>query len=619
MTALRVRGDGPLAGVLRAALADMVAAGDGPALDVVVRHDDDPSTPDSSGRRLVVSIAPDRVRVGPLVAGGPGCDRCVQTRERQNRAVREPHEREPGRPVRAGHRTPIGGPVREVVAALVRDEVRAVRDGDPPRTAGAVLDVTVATVRISRHTFLPDPCCPVCGTLPDDTAEAGRMVLNGRPRPEPGGYRARDLAAETPELLRTLVDAKTGAIASVYVRHHDPMVVAEALCGPVCCTEFSGFARTFGYPQSVAVAVAEALERLGGMRTRARRTTVRSSFHDLGSDRAIDPSTLGLPAAPPDKHAVRYHPDLPLEWVHAYSFRRDGPVLVPESLAYFGSHATGFGGECSNGCAIGGSLEEAILHGIFEVAERDAFLSAWLTRRPARRVDPRTSSRTDTRMLVSWLEDSTGGRLRVFDITMPERLPVLWLMLVDPDDRAGEPKVLCGAGAHLDPERALYSGLVELAAGADTFRAGFDPRRADELFDHPELVHKMDDHAVLAAARRSWPRFGFLDHDGDPAAMAEAFPPAERHRPAATLRDDLLDVAGRYPDVVVVDQTALEHTAVGLHSVKVLVPGTVPMAFGHGNRRVGDLDRLLHLPVRLGYRRDPLRSDDLNPFPHPFP
>ncbi|MFY1598501.1 YcaO-like family protein [Micromonospora sp. WMMD737] len=55
------------------------------------------------------------------------------------------------------------------------------------------------------------------------------------------------------------------------------------------------------------------------------------------------------------------------------------------------------------------------------------------------------------------------SRLHVFDITIPEKIPALWLMLVDGEGRPGQPKAFCDAGAHLDPERALWAGLVELA------------------------------------------------------------------------------------------------------------------------------------------------------------
>ncbi|MFF5182113.1 TOMM precursor leader peptide-binding protein [Micromonospora sp. NPDC000316] len=609
LTEVRVVGDDLLVEAVRS------------AVDVPVRQEDGSAKPPGAGISLTVAADRLRVRIGPLlVPGTVGCGRCVATREDRNQVVLKPHQRAAAQDTGPAAPPVVGAPVRDVVTALLTDEVRRLAVGSTARTAGAVLDVSTTTAEISRHPFLPDPCCPECGDLPPDTPQAAMLPLGPRPKAEPDHYRIRRLGDEHAELTRTLVDAKTGVIASLAVRHHGPMVVTEALSGPVCCTDCTGYARTLNLPDSVAVSIAETLDRLGGMRARARRTSVHASFRELGTERAVDPDTLGLSTTAPA--GQRYDPEVPMEWVYAYSFRRDEPVLVPEFVAYFGAHATFGGLECSNGCAIGGTLEEAILHGIFEIAERDAALATWLTRRPARRVNPHSTASAHTRLLLAWLERSTGSRVRAFDITMPEGVPSLWLMLVDERDRPAEPKVFSASGAHLDPERALRSALVELAGEAERIRLQFDPRRADRLVDHGDAIVKIDDHAFAAAAPRAWPRFAFLDHDGEIATMAEAFPPAQRHQPGVDQLDDLRHTVERYlsggTDVVVVDQSAAEHRAANLHAVKVVIPGTIPMAFGHDNRRLGDRERLLNLPVRLGHRTEPLHVDDLNPHPHPF-
>ncbi|MFV2115992.1 TOMM precursor leader peptide-binding protein [Micromonospora sp. LOL_025] len=577
---------------------------------------------------LPVYPTPRGVRVGPYTrAGTPGCHHCVRIREGRARVTGTPRRSALWEALYDGTaQAPppvLAPPVRSVVAALVADELARAGAGAVPRSAGAVLEVDTATLRVSRHRFIADPECGLCGHLPDDSPAAGSLNLVSRPKPRPDEYRARSLAAEHERLLDLMVDGETGLISTMTVYHHHPMILAAAIGGPACCTELAGYGRTFSYPASVSVAIAEALERLGGTLPRTRRTSVTASFRELGPDRAVDPVTLGLPERPPSHKSVRYHPDLPVEWVYGYSFRRGGPVLVPESFAYYGSHQTMFGVESSNGCALGGTMEEAILHGIFEVAERDAFLATWFARLPVPRVDPMTSADPMTRLLVRWLERTTGSRLHVFDITMPEGIPALWLMLVDEEGRPGQPKAFCGAGAHLDPERALWAGLVELASVADATRDMVaEDTTAPSLVADPDLVVRMEDHALVAAAPESWHRFGFLYERDEILSMARAFPAAGRYRPADDLLDDLTGVVDRYLrdglDVVVVDQTALEQATADLTCVKVIVPGLLPMAFGHRNRRV-DLPRLRDLPVRLGYRDTPLTPEEINPHPHPFP
>jgi ribosomal protein S12 methylthiotransferase accessory factor len=196
---------------------------------------------------------------------------------------------------------------------------------------------------------------------------------------------------------------------------------------------------------------------------------------------------------------------------------------------------------------------------------------------------------------------------------------------VDELDRDGVPKVVCGAGAHLDPERALQSALLELASGKTYITEAMRGDRAhlQRMLVEPDLVTTMDDHALLNALPEAWSRFDFLYPGEEPISMAEAFPTAGRYRPAPDQLTDLRSTVDRFLaedlDVLVVDQTAPEHEQTGLHCVKVLIPGTLPMTFGHRNRRIRGLRRVAEMPVRLGYRSTPLDWDDINPHPHPFP
>ena len=72
-------------------------------------------------------------------------------------------------------------------------------------------------------------------------------------------------------------------------------------------------------------------------------------------------------------------------------------------------------------------------------------------------------------------------------------------------------------------------------------------------------------------------------------------------------------------EVIVVDQTVRLIEKNGLHCVKVIIPGMLPMTFGHHLTRVTGLDRDLSVPMTLGYRAEPLTNEKLNPHPHPFP
>ncbi|SFJ65049.1 ribosomal protein S12 methylthiotransferase accessory factor [Thermoflavimicrobium dichotomicum] len=111
-----------------------------------------------------------------------------------------------------------------------------------------------------------------------------------------------------------------------------------------------------------------------------------------------------------------------------------------------------------------------------------------------------------------------------------------------------------------------------------------------------------------------------LDENRPLRSFDEEFERKGRH---ADLTDDLKDILQVFRrlnlDVIVVDQTTPEIKRNGLHCVKVLIPGMLPMTFGHHLTRVTGLERVLRVPVELGYAKEPLTLEQLNPHPHPFP
>ncbi len=119
-----------------------------------------------------------------------------------------------------------------------------------------------------------------------------------------------------------------------------------------------------------------------------------------------------------------YHHDLTLSWVWGYSFGQQRPLLVPERYAYYGMRHRdpadrSFVSENSNGCALGGCLEEAILYGLLEVAERDAFLMTWYARLPVPRVEVASLHGRTSALIIERIEHTTGYTIHVFNTHAP--------------------------------------------------------------------------------------------------------------------------------------------------------------------------------------------------------
>jgi len=522
------------------------------------------------------------------------------------------------------------------VAAVTAEEIARWAGSQPGRTRCALLYVDLSTLAVNTHRFLPDPLCPVCGTLPADSPEAARITLRRRPKPTPGSYRIRQLGdADLDRLRETYVDEETGLIRRTETFASGSLTVgAAAMRTRSQARAELSWGRTVRHRTSEIVAVLEALERYGGMAPGGRSSVVRASFAEV-RDSAVDPRKLGL--YPPEHYDRPGFPFQPFDdgrvcrWVWGYSLARQEPILVPRAYAYYGAHRIDpddplFAFEISNGCALGSCIEEAILYGMLEVIERDAFLMTWYTRLPAPRIDLSSAHDRSVPMLAYAIEAETAYRVLAFDITTEHGIPSVWAMAVCPPD-TDQPALACSAGAHLDPEQAARGALCELGPIL-TDLIGRHPGIADgsrAMVADSSLVTTMDDHSVLYANHQASSRLEFLTASAQSCNFADI---RARHGTGgafqnADLTEDLTEMVRRLRchdlDVIVVDQTTPEHRADGFCCVKVIIPGALPMTFGHDNRRIHGLPRLLEVPKLLGYRDKALLPQDINPYPHPFP
>ncbi|MFE5732555.1 TOMM precursor leader peptide-binding protein [Streptomyces sp. NPDC056528] len=623
---------------LRRALTELPSAPNRPVPDVVVsalgvrdafrvRRED--AAPRST---LPVHLYGGHVLVGPRpVADRPGCGVCL---ERRWQGVRSVGLRE-GLELRGGtreagswpHRTPFAA---RAVAALVAGLAAAPPDGRGPFPDVWLVDLERLTVR--HHPLVPDPDCPGCGVPEPVTAESAALVLRSAPPYRPGAGRVRPVEAYGLP-VDAFANPHWGAVgSSVVCDVTSPTTSATVGCFSSRSGEYlretfwGGHADT--YRASTLIGVLEGLERFAGMRARGRAVTATASLDELGPT-AVDPRETGLYAE--EFHRVNpwvppFAPDRSVPWVWGWSLRDGIPRAVPEVLAYY--HKPGiehrFVQESSNGCSSGGSLEEAVLGGLMEVLERDAFLLAWHGRQPLPEIDPSTSADPRTRVMVERMA-LYGYRARFFDTRITFPVPVVTGVAERFD---GGPARMCfGAGASLDPEAALAAALCEIATDSvqllqrfERNEAGYramaeDFGRITSLHDHPLVyaIPEMGRHAdfLLRGAAPS-----------GPVSVSDLRPPGFDAL-GTDVRDDLLvaveAVTSAGFDVVVVDQTAPEQRTLGLHTVKVLVPGLLPLDFGWTRQRARHMPRTRTALREAGLRPDDLTGADLNPGPHPFP
>ncbi|MCM3765551.1 TOMM precursor leader peptide-binding protein [Neobacillus niacini] len=510
------------------------------------------------------------------------------------------------------------------MAVLISTEVQKVLQGESSFLEERIFITNLKMLTTSSHFFLPDPLCPICSPIPEDSPESAHISLGSSPKLTGAEYRCRSMEELKTVLTSDYLDERTGIMNGKMADFRLPF--ADVLVNmPLFGADEGVAGRTNSYEMSELTAILEGLERHCGIEPQGKKKKIRESYKNI-KHIALNPTRVGLHDqehyALPHFPFKPFHPDTPMNWVWGYSFLQERPILVPELLAYYSlGHGEGFVYETSNGCALGGSMEEAIFHGIMEVVERDSFLLTWYARLPLPRLDPRSADDKELDMMVERLREVSGYDVYLYNSTMEHEIPSIFA--VAKNRRLEGVNLICAGGASPDPIRAVKSSLYELAGMMVRHDQILEENRQkyEEMLTNPYAVRNMEDHGLLYGLREAEERLNFILDDPRPLRkFAEEFkqPPAN-----ADLKDDLEEILLRFRqldlEVIVVDQTTPITKRNGLYCVKVLIPGMLPMTFGHHLTRVKGLERVLQVPVKLGFAKQPLTYEQLNPHPHPFP
>ena len=303
---------------------------------------------------------------------------------------------------------------------------------------------------------------------------------------------------------------------------------------------------------------------------------------------------LGVPALPPPHWWLRRsgddsgHPSEPvtdetaLGWVRAERLHDGGDAAVPAQWVYLGyGRAPGeplLLWTTSTGLACAPDLPAAVLRGLLEVIERDAFLRVWRQRRtmPRVRLGPLLDRHPALRRAV---ELPDGARLSLVDLSSIAVAPTMLATVRHPHPE--QPALAVGAASALTPLAAATKAVIEAchtAQYAAALRrlelrrraAGLPPEGTapgEDAFD--EHVRQYVDPERAAAA-------DFLDAGPVDVELASACSPAERPASGAAARAAARRLAARLADEGVqtfaVDVTAPDVAELGLHVARVRQP-----------------------------------------------
>ncbi len=179
----------------------------------------------------------------------------------------------------------------------------------------------------------------------------------------------------------------------------------------------------------------------------------------------------------PRMQGSRFNRQWPIAWIEAMDLMSDRLVWVPYEMVHTNyTYPRPAGSGCfpasSNGLASGNTLEEAIVHGICEVIERDA-LSLWHQSDSdtidATSIDQSTVDSAACQQTLASLSESDQDTC-IWDITSDTGIPTYVAVIIDRNSR--QQHIGVGSGTHLSREVALLRALHEAVQVRTTYIVG---------------------------------------------------------------------------------------------------------------------------------------------------
>ncbi len=573
-----------------------------------------------AGRPLLLAgLGARRVWLGPVLAPAASCLTCLRDRLMLNLSGRGLLHAGTASDGTGFEVVPLPSAIPDVAFDRVAEHV-----GDPATLAAVedhLLVIGLANPREVRRHWIPRlPHCAACGN-PALTVPGPDFTLVSRSRASGTGTGYRIVSPEvTLSRYARLVSPLVGVVRRVeklpvegtdlvhvytagHAHHYGP--------GSVRAVKDDRRDHSGGKGRSDAAARAsalgESLERFSSVHRGDEHVTM-ARRSQLGPD-ALTPNDLMRFSAEQfagrevwnreSRSGFHFVPEPYDNEVIAWSWARDlgtGRLRgVPSAFLYhgFGGRGARFCDADSNGLAGGNCLEEAILQGFLEVAERDAVALWWYNRAPR----PEVSLEVDD----PWVRDLVAfyGRLDrdVWALDLTTDLGIPTYAAVSALRRDTGQDIIFGFGSHLDPRIALTRALAEVNQMLPHVLRTPDERRRRLLPDFEDAVRWWDEATLVDEPYLL------------PARLAPRWPVLPSGRSLeGDLREDINACVDRAAavgcDVLVHDMTRPD---VRFPVVKVIVPG-----LRHFWRRLGP-GRLYDVPLRLGWVERAPEEDEMNP------
>lgn len=371
--------------------------------------------------------------------------------------------------------------------------------------------------------------------------------------------------------------------------------------------------------KAIAKAVGEAIERYAAG-SYSYDQFVFSTYDDL-QEKALNPREFSMFLPSQYEYSEftlhKFSTQSLLNWTKAKYANNNDEVWVPASMVYcpfsvqeaknesviFEAMSTGLAAHCS--------YEEAAINGILEIVERNNFMFNWLTQEKPRMLD-KSSLNLEHHQLID-IYSRCGYEIYLSYNPGEDGIPSF--IGVMKGQRKYNVPFLIAAATHLDPAQAITKCLEELALMERFCHRSMLSSSGLSVNADFNRITNLNDHIKLWFSPDMWPYSDFLLSNEAPITLKEIHNWSTCH-PEKDL-DYLIGAIGSLGyRTIIADISPGDIADLGLHVVRAIVPGYIPLNKAYVHRTLGTkylIDYYINKNV------SPSEIHNLvNPIPHPF-
>ncbi len=367
----------------------------------------------------------------------------------------------------------------------------------------------------------------------------------------------------------------------------------------------------FSAKEALIKCLAESVERICNFIFLETSVDQTSSIRSIENNKLkyIDPRKMPRFSHKQKDLLQKINPNELIRWTNFHSLETSDKYLFPCQATYLSyvplKNEPVVYPSISTGVAGRDTLEDAILHGVYEVVERDAFMIHYLNRIPPKTIDLTTA---ENDKILSLFEVARDYRLQLqcVDITTDIEIPTVAAIVID---QSGYGKaVSIGLKTDMDIETAIIGAITEAFHTRTWVRKEYESNKG--VVTKSELIKNS---SILNRAL-FWYPLSAIKNISFWLEKSHLVPLTRKRRVEANLKL-VQDIIFKHKFSIYWKEITLpEFENLNYHIVKVVIPELQQLYLNEKYPLLGG-DRLRTVPKKLNSE---VLVDTIDNYPHPF-